>query len=92
MVPLLVYGLHMSQHKAQGTSLAALLLPSAIFACYEYYKAGNVDVKVGLLLALGIGIGAYFGAVWAQHLPEATLKRGFGVLLLVVGTKLILLK
>lgn len=92
MVPLLVFGLHMTQHKAQGTSLAALLLPSAIFACYEYYKAGNVDIKVALLLAVGIGVGAYFGAVWALHVPAATLKRGFGVLLLIVGTKLILLK
>lgn len=92
MVPLLIFGLKMAQHKAQGTSLAALLLPASIFACYEYYKAGNVDVKVALLLALGIAAGAYFGAVWAHHLPAIVLKRGFGVLLLIVGTKLILLK
>jgi len=52
---------HMSQHKAQGTSLTALLAPIGALAFWEYYKAGNVDLKAGLLIALGFLVGGYFG-------------------------------
>ena len=90
MVPALVWGLHFSQHKAQGTSLVALLLPVGVFACWEYYKAGNVDIKVGLILALTLAIGAYFGAILAQHMSEVLLRRGFALLLVVAAVRLFL--
>jgi uncharacterized membrane protein YfcA len=48
IVPVLFYFFHMSQHKAQGTSLAALLAPVGALAFWEYYRAGNVDLKAGL--------------------------------------------
>jgi uncharacterized membrane protein YfcA len=70
IVPALVYFFHMSQHKAQGTSLAALLAPVGALAFWEYYKAGNVDVKAGLLIALGFLFGGYFGGLWAHQIPE----------------------
>ena len=37
-VPLLIGILGMDQHKAQGTSLGALLAPVGIFAFWEYYR------------------------------------------------------
>src|SRR6185369_15601653 len=48
IVPALVYVFHMTQHKAQGTSIAALLAPAGALAFWEYYKAGNVDIKAGV--------------------------------------------
>jgi hypothetical protein len=36
IVPVLVYLFRMSQHKAQGTSLAALLAPVGALALWEY--------------------------------------------------------
>ncbi|MGZ4842697.1 MAG: TSUP family transporter [Candidatus Angelobacter sp.] len=90
IVPVLVYFFHMSQHKAQGTSLAALLAPVGALAFWEYYKAGNVDLKAGLLLALGFLIGGYFGGWWAQHLSEMVLRRVFGTLLVIIGIRLLL--
>jgi uncharacterized membrane protein YfcA len=86
----IVYFFHMSQHKAQGTSLAALLAPIGALAFWEYYKAGNVDLKAGLLIALGFLIGGYFGGLWAQHLPEVVLRRVFGTLLAIIGIQLLL--
>jgi len=89
IVPGLLYLFHMSQHRAQGTSLGALLAPIGILAFWEYYKAGNVDLKAALMIALGFTIGGYFGGMWAQHLPATWLQRSFGVLLLFLGIRLI---
>src|ERR1700732_2870433 len=90
IVPVLVYFLHMSQHRAQGTSLAALLAPVGALAFWEYYKAGNVNLKAGLLIATGFLIGGYFGGLWAQHLSEMVLRRAFGTLLVMIGIRLLL--
>ena len=89
IVPALVYLFHMSQHKAQGTSLGALLAPIGALAFWEYYKAGNVDVKAAFLIAFGFLIGGYFGGLWAQRLPDIILQRSFGALLLLIGIKLL---
>ena len=87
-VPALIWLLGMSQHKAQGTSLGALLAPVGIFAFMEYYRKGNADLRVGLLLALGFLLGGYFGAVGAQHIPEVWLRRIFAVTLVAVGGRM----
>jgi uncharacterized membrane protein YfcA len=87
-VPALIWLLGMDQHKAQGTSLAALLAPVGIFAFMEYYRKGNADLRVGLLLAAGFLVGGYFGAVGAQHIPEVWLRRIFAVTLVAVGGRM----
>lgn len=87
-IPALIWLLGMSQHKAQGTSLAALLAPVGIFAFYEYYRKGNADLRVGLLLAAGFLVGGYFGAVVAQHIPEVWLRRVFAVALVAIGARM----
>jgi uncharacterized membrane protein YfcA len=88
-IPALVWLAGMSQHKAQGTSLGALLLPVGIFAFLEYYRKGNADIRVALLLAVGFLIGGYFGAVGAQHIPDLWLRRIFAVTMIAVGGKLL---
>jgi len=87
-VPALVWLLGMDQHKAQGTSLAALLAPVGIFAFFEYYRRDNADLRVGLLLAAGFLVGGYFGAVGAQHIPELWLRRIFAVTLVAIGARM----
>ena len=87
-VPALVWLLGMSQHKAQGTSLAALLAPVGLFAFMQYYRKGNADLRVGLLLAAGFLVGGYFGAVGAQHIPELWLRRIFAVTLVAIGGRM----
>jgi hypothetical protein len=56
----------------------------------EYYKAGNADLKAGLLIALGFLVGGYFGGLWAQYLPEFILRRAFGTLLAIIGIQILL--
>jgi uncharacterized membrane protein YfcA len=84
-VPALVWLLGMSQHKAQGTSLGALLAPVGILAFYEYYRKGNADIRIAALLAAGFLVGGYFGAVGAQHIPEIWLRRVFALTLIAIG-------
>lgn len=84
-VPLLVWIYGMDQHKAQGTSLGALLAPVGILAFIEYYRAGNADIRIAALLAVGFFVGGYFGAAGAQMVPDAVLRRVFATTLIVVG-------
>ncbi len=88
-VPALVWLLGMSQHKAQGTSLGALLAPVGILAFLEYYRKGNADLRVAALLAVGFLAGGYFGAMGAQQIPEVWLRRIFAVTLIAVGGRLL---
>jgi uncharacterized membrane protein YfcA len=90
MIPALVFFLGFSQQMAQGTSLAVMLPPIGILAAYNYYKAGQVNIKYALILAGCFLIGSYFGSKLALNLPQATLKKIFGVLLLLVAAKMLI--
>ena len=90
IVPTLVYLFHMSQHKAQGTSLGVLLAPIGLLAFWEYYKAGNVDLRAAIFIALGFAAGAYFGGSWAQQFSDVMLRRAFGAVLLAVSLRMLL--
>ena len=87
-VTALVWLVGMDQHKAQGTSLGALLAPVGIFAFLEYYRKGNADIRVAALLAAGFLVGGYFGAVGAQYIPEVWLRRIFAITLIAVGGRM----
>ena len=87
-VPALIWLTGMDQHKAQGTSLGALLAPVGVLAFYEYYRKGNADLRIALLLAAGFLVGGYFGALGAQHIPDLWLRRIFAVTLMLVGARM----
>lgn len=88
LIPALVFFYGMSQIKAQGTSLATLLLPIGFFAFWTYYKAGHADLKLAMWIALGFAAGGWLGGLWAQHLPAVVLKRSFAALLVVLAVKI----
>ena len=88
LIPALVYFYGMSQLKAQGTSVATLLLPIGIFAFWTYYRAGHVDFKLAMLIAVGFAAGGWAGGLWAQHLSDVVLRRGFAVLLVLLAAQL----
>ncbi|MGE5681257.1 MAG: TSUP family transporter, partial [Bacillota bacterium] len=58
IVPSLVLLFGMTQHQAQGTSLAVLIPPVGILAAMTYYKQGFIDLKVAGLICLGFILGA----------------------------------
>ncbi len=92
MIPALVFFLGFSQQMAQGTSLAVMLPPIGIFATYNYWKEGQVDFKVALILAVMFIVGSYFGSKLALNIPQPTLKKIFGVLLLLVAARMLFWK
>ncbi len=89
IVPALVYFFHMSQHTAQGTSLAILLFPVGILAFLNYYKHGFVNFRVAIIVMLAFIVGGYFGSLLSVNLPARTLKIFFGALMLLAGIKMI---
>lgn len=89
LIPALIWLLGMSQRKAQGTSLAALLLPVGIFAFWTYYREDNADLRVGLLVAAGFAVGGLFGGFGAQYIPEHWLRRIFAIVLIILGTRML---
>jgi uncharacterized protein len=92
LVPAMILLLGFSQHKAQGTSLLALLLPVGIFGVIEYNKAGNVDLRNGLFIALGFLGGNYLGSKVSLAMDELLLRRCFAGFLVLVAIQLFLKK
>lgn len=92
MVPALVFFFGMTQHEAQGTSLAILLFPVGFLAFWNYYKQGYVNFKIAVIVMLAFFIGGYLGSLAAVHLPARVLKVGFGLLIMVMGFRLIITK
>ncbi|MGC2286707.1 MAG: sulfite exporter TauE/SafE family protein [Candidatus Acidiferrum sp.] len=85
LVPALVYLLHMDQHMAQGTSLLILLPPVGLGALREYWKQGQVDLRAGVLCAMGILAGGYLGGLIAVPLASRHLKGLFGGFLMLAA-------
>ena len=90
LVPALVFAMGFSQHLAQGTSLATLVLPIGMFAAWSYYRNGQVDLWAALLLGAGFAVGGYLGSCFALDLPDKILKRTFAVLLIGLAAKMML--
>jgi uncharacterized protein len=82
LVPAMVYVLRMDQHLAQGTSLFILLPPIGLGALRQYWKAGNVDLRAGIVCAIGMILGAYLGGLVAVPMPTPRLKMCFGAYLI----------
>lgn len=89
MVPLFVFLLGMSQHNAQGMSLAVMLPPVTFLAVYNYHKAGEVDWKIAIIVSTVFIIGGFIGSKFALKIDEVILKKVFGVLMLAVAIKLL---
>lgn len=85
LVPAMVYLLRMDQHMAQGTSLLILLPPVGLGALIAYWKRGQVDLRAGILCALGMLTGGYLGSVIAIPLASRNLKGLFGCFLMLVA-------
>jgi len=85
LVPLLVLLFGFEQHRAQGTSLVALVPPTGLLAFWNYHDAGQVNYLAGLLLMPGVFLGGMAGSHWAQKLSPRGMRRVFSAILFVVG-------
>ena len=83
-VPTLALALGLTQLHAEASSLLAIL-PTAIVGSWRQYRYGNVDLRAAALVGVASIAGVQVGVLVAESLPEATLRRLFGILLLVTA-------
>jgi uncharacterized membrane protein YfcA len=85
LVPILGLLLGFSQHRAQGTSLVALIPPTGLLAVIAYAHAGYVSWQTGLLLIPGIFLGGIAGGSLAKRIPSGKMRRIFATLMFLLG-------
>ncbi len=87
ITPALIYLFGFSQHHAQGTTLALLVPPIGLLGAWTYFQQGYVDTRAAALICLGFVLGGLVGARFAVDLPEALLRRIFGISLIIIGIR-----
>lgn len=86
-VPALAYGLGLSQLHAEATSLLAIL-PTVIAGAWRQEGYGNVRWRRAGVIGITAVVGVEAGVRVAEMLSEDTLRRLFGILLLLVAAQL----
>jgi uncharacterized membrane protein YfcA len=87
IVPALVGLFGLSQHTAQGTTLAMLSFPVSLVAAITYHKNGMVDWKIAGILCVGFIVGSFFVSKVAVTVPTLTIKKIFAILMIIVAVK-----
>ena len=87
-VPTLVLVLGLTQLHAEASSLLAII-PTAIVGTWRQRRYGNVDVRAALVIGAASIIGVQGGVIVAESLADSTLRRLFGLLLLVTSGHLV---
>src|SRR5947209_19959922 len=91
IVPALLFVFKMKELDAIGTSLAALIPPVGLLGAFEYYRNGYINIIFAALIALGIFVGAYFGAKIVIGLPPTVIRRIYDSFLLVIAARMLLI-
>ena len=92
LVPALIFIFGLTQHQAQGTTLALMVPPIGLLAALRYYQAGNVKLGMAGFICIGFFIGGLMGANLVQNISEPLLKKGFAVFLLLVSLRMLFSK
>ena len=93
MVPVFALLFGMPQKQAVATSLAVVVV-TALAGTLNHFssKSGLIDWKLVLFAALGAGVAAWFGTDLMRSMGNQTLTRIFGIMLVVVGLRMLLVK
>ena len=75
---------------AIGTSLATLLPPVGIFAVYNYYKKGDVNISYAFYLALMFTIGSYIMSFVGMNINKSMLRKIYAFFLICLGIIILL--
>ena len=85
LVPLLGLLFGFGQHRAQGTSLVALIPPTGLLGFLAYAQAGYVSWTTGLLLVPGVFVGGILGGKLARRLNSVRMRQVFAALMFLLG-------
>lgn len=86
-VPTLSLVLGLTQLHAEATSLLAIL-PTAAAGVWNQRRYGNVEARVAVVIGIAAVAGVEGGVQLAQALSEATLRRVFGALMILIAAQL----
>ena len=89
LIPVLIYIYGLTQHQAQGTTLAILIPPIGLLAALKYYFAGNVKINIAVYVCVGFFVGGLIGAVLAHKVNDFALRKAFGFFLLLIALKML---
>lgn len=92
LIPALVYLFGLTQHQAQGTTLAIMVPPIGLLAALRYWQAGNVKLSIAGFICIGFFVGGLLGANVVHGISDPMLKKFFGVYLLFIAIRMILAK
>lgn len=84
LIFLLTFFCGLEQHIAQATNLI-FFIPTSLIAIIVNVKNKNVNLKLGLIIAVYGIFGAIVGANVSMHLDMKSLRKYFGIFLLVVS-------
>jgi len=90
LIPAMIFLLGLTQHQAQGTTLAAMIPPIGLLAAWKYWQSGNVKIGIAAFICIGFFIGGLMGATFAQQVPDPVLKKLFGAFLFIVSLTMII--
>ncbi len=88
LLPVLIFLFGLEQHHAQGTALLISAIPITFLPFLPYYQSGSFDLRVALLSAVGLALGGYLGATFAQDFPAKYLRYALGVVLAVGAVRM----
>lgn len=93
MVPAFAVVLKMDQKNAVATSLAIVVV-TALMGTLNHVTSGTklIDWRIVMFTAVGAGAAAWFGTDLMRSLSSQTLTKVFGVLMVLVGVRMLLVK
>ncbi|MEO8025280.1 MAG: sulfite exporter TauE/SafE family protein [Bryobacteraceae bacterium] len=89
IVPALLYVFKFNDMQAIGTSLAALVPPVGLLGAVEYYKRGYIQFGAAACIAIGLLIGAVYGARITMASQSTLIHRLYGGFLAVAAIRMI---
>jgi uncharacterized membrane protein YfcA len=88
IVPALLFVVKMKELDAVGTSLGALIPPVGLLGAMEFYRNHHINIRYALLIALGLFVGAWFGAKISMPLSPLALRRLYATFLIIVAVRM----
>lgn len=88
MIPMFLYVLKMETHRAMATSLAVLMFPVVLPGVIVLYRAGNIDFRFVVCVAVGFAFASMIGARLNLIADTQTLNRLFALLLVYTAVHL----
>jgi len=86
MIPLLSLLLGLDQHRAQGTTLAIMMMPIGLPGIFQYRKQGiKWNLKIVALIVSGFMCGVAIGSIIANQIPQLPLRVSFTVFLILIA-------